>query len=104
MLYLCQCGGDALTVRRKGQQPLAAVGRGGADRQHAARAQPLYRCRYIGFRQPAVAADVAGSAAIRVVMQEQQDVDLQLVQPMADRGGFKLGCIELFIVLIKKDS
>ena len=61
----------------------------------------LHRLGHIGLSQPAVAADVAGSAAIRVVMQEQQDVDLQLVQPMADRGRFKLGCIELFIVLYK---
>ena len=75
--------------------PLAAVIGGRAYRQQAHGAQMLHRLGTHWTWPARGSADVAGSAAIRVVMQEQQDVDLQLVQPMADRGGFKLGCIEL---------
>ena len=61
----------------------------------------LHRLGHVGLGQPTIAADVAGGAAIRVIVQKQQDVDFQLVQPMAGSGGFKLRCVELFVVLYK---
>ena len=86
-------------IGRKAQQPLAAVVRRRGDRQHAACAQPLHRRRYIGFCQTAVAADVPGGVTFRVVVQKQQDVDLQLVEPVCRRGGLKLRGIVFFVVL-----
>ena len=85
---------EALLAEKQG-----AVVRHRGDRQHAACAQPLHRRRYIGFCQTAVAADVAGRAAVWIVVQKQQDVNFQLVQPVLYGSSLKPRCMVLFVVL-----
>ena len=83
----------------KAQHPLAAVIGGRAYRQQAHGAQMLHRLGHIGLSQPAVAADVAGRAAVWIVVQKQQDVNFQLIQPVLYGSSLKPRCMVLFVVL-----